>query len=78
MLEQAKIDQEMAKIDVEVGVYLPSNPDGVVVDIDKKSGRPLQSHAKVGRQRRVSQPILTTYPGTIHGNFQSAEKTRDR
>lgn len=37
----------MAKIQVEIGVYLPSNPDGVVVDIDKKSGRPLQSHAKV-------------------------------
>ena len=39
----------MAKIrvDVDVGVYLPSNPDGTVVDIDKKSGRPLQSHAKV-------------------------------
>ncbi len=37
----------MAKIHVDVGVYLPSNPDGQVVDIDKKSGRPLQSHAKV-------------------------------
>lgn len=37
----------MAKIHVEVGVYLPSNPDGKVIDIDKKSGRPLQSHAKV-------------------------------
>ncbi|GBE82149.1 Phosphatidylinositol 4-kinase stt4 [Sparassis crispa] len=44
--KKAKIDEEMAKIRVEVGVYLPSNPDGVVVDIDKKSGRPLQSHAK--------------------------------
>lgn len=47
-LSQAKIDEEMAKIQVDAGVYLPSNPDGVVVDIDKKSGRPLQSHAKVG------------------------------
>lgn len=44
---QTKIDEEMAKIVVEVGVYLPSNPEGKVVDIDKKSGRPLQSHAKV-------------------------------
>ncbi|KAJ9109086.1 hypothetical protein QFC21_000414 [Naganishia friedmannii] len=44
--KKAKIDEEMAKIDVQVGVYLPSNPDGVVVDVDKKSGRPLQSHAK--------------------------------
>jgi len=36
----------MAKIKIDVGVYLPSNPDGKVIDIDKKSGRPLQSHAK--------------------------------
>ncbi|KAG0006350.1 phosphatidylinositol-4- kinase [Modicella reniformis] len=44
--KKKKIDEEMAKIVVDVGVYLPSNPDGVVVGIDKKSGRPLQSHAK--------------------------------
>ena len=37
----------MAKIVVHVGVYLPSNPEGKVIDIDRKSGRPLQSHAKV-------------------------------
>lgn len=40
------IDQEMAKIKVLPGVYLPSNPDGIVVDIERKSGKPLQSHAK--------------------------------
>lgn len=44
--KKAKIDEEMAKIHVEVGIYLPSNPDGEVIDIDKHSGRPLQSHAK--------------------------------
>ncbi|GAA6004788.1 hypothetical protein JCM10207_001014 [Rhodosporidiobolus poonsookiae] len=44
--KKAKIDEEMAKIKVDPGVYLPSNPDGVVVDINRKSGRPLQSHAK--------------------------------
>ncbi|KAI9508312.1 hypothetical protein F5148DRAFT_1275830 [Russula earlei] len=44
--KKAKIDEEMAKINIDVGVYLPSNPDGKVIDIDKKSGRPLQSHAK--------------------------------
>ncbi|TIA89442.1 hypothetical protein E3P99_02073 [Wallemia hederae] len=44
--KKAKIDEEMKQIDVDPGVYLPSNPDGVVVDIDKVSGRPLQSHAK--------------------------------
>lgn len=44
--KKKKIDEEMKKINVDVGVYLPSNPEGVVVDIDYKSGRPLQSHAK--------------------------------
>ncbi|KAG1849308.1 hypothetical protein DFJ58DRAFT_795151 [Suillus subalutaceus] len=44
--KKAKIDEEMAKIVVDIGVYLPSNPEGSVIDIDKKSGRPLQSHAK--------------------------------
>jgi len=62
----------MAKITVDVGVYLPSNPDGKVVDIDKKSGRPLQSHAKV-----TNIPLLTTCPdcilnvGAFYGHFQS-------
>ncbi|KAI9297042.1 hypothetical protein K502DRAFT_301430 [Neoconidiobolus thromboides FSU 785] len=44
--KKKKIDEEMKKIKVEVGVYLPSNPEGQVIDIDYKSGRPLQSHAK--------------------------------
>ncbi|KAJ2160011.1 phosphatidylinositol-4- kinase [Coemansia sp. RSA 552] len=44
--KKRKIDEEMRKIKVEPGVYLPSNPDGTVVDIDYDSGRPLQSHAK--------------------------------
>ena len=44
--KKAKIDEEMAKIKVDPGVYLPSNPDSVVVDLDRRSGRPLQSHAK--------------------------------
>ena len=44
--KKQKIDEEMAKIAVESDVYLPSNPDGVVIDINRKSGKPLQSHAK--------------------------------
>ena len=44
--KKAKIDEEMSKIVVQKDVYLPSNPDGIVVDIDRKSGKPLQSHAK--------------------------------
>ncbi|PIA16863.1 hypothetical protein COEREDRAFT_41956 [Coemansia reversa NRRL 1564] len=44
--KKRKIDEELRQIKVEPGVYLPSNPDGTVVDIDYDSGRPLQSHAK--------------------------------
>jgi phosphatidylinositol 4-kinase len=45
-VKKQKIEEELRKIEVEVGVYLPSNPEGVVVGIDRKSGKPLQSHAK--------------------------------
>lgn len=41
-----KIAEELRKIVVDVGVYLPSNPDSVVIDIDRTSGKSLQSHAK--------------------------------
>lgn len=44
--KKAKIDEEMAQIEVPENVYLPSNPHGTVVDIDREGGRPLQSHAK--------------------------------
>ncbi|CCU76309.1 phosphatidylinositol 3-kinase 3 [Blumeria hordei DH14] len=44
--KKQKIEEELRQIQVEVGVYLPSNPDGVVIGIDRKSGKPLQSHAK--------------------------------
>ncbi|KAK6202990.1 phosphatidylinositol-4 kinase [Scheffersomyces amazonensis] len=44
--KKEKIDEEMFKIKVKPGVYLPSNPDGIVIDINRKSGKPLQSHAK--------------------------------
>ena len=44
--KKQKIEEELRKIKVEVGVYLPSNPDGVVIGIDRTSGKPLQSHAK--------------------------------
>lgn len=45
-VKKQKIEEELRKIQVEVGVYLPSNPDGQVIGIDRKSGKPLQSHAK--------------------------------
>ncbi|KAL9101623.1 MAG: hypothetical protein Q9163_003142 [Psora crenata] len=44
--KKQKIEAELRKIKIEVGVYLPSNPDGTVIGIDRKSGKPLQSHAK--------------------------------
>ncbi|KAK9244453.1 hypothetical protein V1506DRAFT_541337 [Lipomyces tetrasporus] len=44
--KKTKIDEEIRKIKIAHNVYLPSNPDGYVVAIDRKSGRPLQSHAK--------------------------------
>ena len=44
--KKQKIEEELRKIKVEVGVYLPSNPDGTVIGIDRKSGKPMQSHAK--------------------------------
>lgn len=45
-VKKQMIEEELRKIKVEVGVYLPSNPDGQVIGIDRKSGKPLQSHAK--------------------------------
>ncbi|KAL6709717.1 Phosphatidylinositol 4-kinase stt4 [Coniothyrium glycines] len=45
-VKKQMIEEELRKIQVEVGVYLPSNPDGQVIGIDRKSGKPLQSHAK--------------------------------
>ena len=44
---QKKIDEEMRLIKMDAGVYLPSNPESIVVNLDYDSGRPLQSHAKV-------------------------------
>ena len=44
--KKQKIEEELRQIKVDVGVYLPSNPEGTVIGIDRKSGKPLQSHAK--------------------------------
>jgi phosphatidylinositol 4-kinase A len=63
--KKAKIEEELRKIKVEVGVYLPSNPDGVVVGIDRKSGKPLQSHAKA--------PFMATFR-IRKSHEQTAEK----
>ncbi|KAI5696346.1 hypothetical protein M8J75_011820 [Diaphorina citri] len=38
--------EELSKIKVRPGCYLPSNPEAVVLDIDYNSGTPMQSAAK--------------------------------
>ncbi|KAJ9157387.1 Phosphatidylinositol 4-kinase stt4 [Pleurostoma richardsiae] len=65
--KKQKIEEELRKIKVEVGVYLPSNPDGVVIGIDRKSGKPLQSHAKA--------PYMATF--RIKKNKGNIEETED-
>ncbi|KAK5780499.1 hypothetical protein RI543_002259 [Arxiozyma heterogenica] len=61
--KKQKIDEEMSKIKVLPDVYLPSNPDGVVVDINRTSGKPLQSHAKA--------PFMATFK--IKKNVKDAD-----
>ncbi|KAL3961913.1 hypothetical protein ACCO45_003436 [Purpureocillium lilacinum] len=65
--KKQKIEEELRKIKVEVGVYLPSNPDGVVIGIDRKSGKPLQSHAKA--------PYMATF--RIKKTIGSTEDARE-
>jgi phosphatidylinositol 4-kinase len=65
--KKQKIEEELRKIQVDVGVYLPSNPDGVVIGIDRKSGKPLQSHAKA--------PYMATF--RIKKNKGGVEETEE-
>lgn len=65
--KKQKIEEELRKIKVEVGVYLPINADAVVIGIDRKSGKPLQSHAKA--------PYMATF--RIKKNKGSPEQEMD-
>lgn len=82
--KKEKIEEELRKVKVEVGVYLPSNPDGVVVGIDRKSGKPLQSHAKApymatfriqktktsSDDGKVAQEVGDHSPGRSQGTYE--------
>ncbi|RPA90029.1 kinase-like protein [Choiromyces venosus 120613-1] len=60
-----KIAEELAKINVDVGVYLPSNPDGIVIDVERKSCKSLQSHVKA--------PFMATFRISKKGITSIAE-----
>ncbi|CAG8926308.1 unnamed protein product [Penicillium salamii] len=76
--KKEKIEEELRKIKVEVGVYLPSNPDGVVVGIDRKSGKPLQSHAKAPYMAtfriQKTRPRLTEKPEIHAGDHHRHQR----
>lgn len=52
--------EAMSQIKVQPGCYLPSNPEAIVLDIDYKSGTPMQRLAS-----KSSSVILVTVT-TIH------------
>lgn len=74
--KKQKIEEELRNIQVEVGVYLPSNPDGVVIGIDRKSGKPLQSHAKAPYMAtfRIRKPKVSDV-GEAEEALQEASST---
>ncbi|GAB1191470.1 hypothetical protein APSETT444_000649 [Aspergillus pseudonomiae] len=78
--KKEKIEEELRKIKVEVGVYLPSNPDGVVVGIDRKSGKPLQSHAKAPYMAtfRIQKTRTRVDPGGLISSSGQHTLTQDQ
>lgn len=73
--KKQKIEEELRKIKVDVGVYLPSNPDGVVIGIDRKSGKPLQSHAKAPYMATFRIKKNVDKPESMEGTDELIEDT---
>jgi phosphatidylinositol 4-kinase A len=73
--KKQKIEEELRKIKVDVGVYLPSNPDGVVIGIDRKSGKPLQSHAKAPYMATFRIKKNVEKPESMEGTDKLLEDT---
>jgi phosphatidylinositol 4-kinase len=78
--KKQKIEEELRKIQLEVGVYLPSNPEGEVVGIDRKSGKPLQSHAKAPymatfRIKKSKQDVSLTEPASDSETVSAKQNT---
>lgn len=78
--------EQLSKIAVQPGCYLPSNPEALVIDIDYNSGTPMQSAAKapyLARFRVLRCGLLElehrgltsddTPSATCNGNKQNAD-----
>lgn len=63
----------MSKITVDPGVYLPSSPEYRLVDIYPKSGRPLQSHAKVSALTLFEAPFMATFKVEIESENDKSQ-----
>jgi len=59
--------EQLSKIAVQPGCYLPSNPEALVMDIDYNSGTPMQSAAKAPFLARFKVTIYF-HPATIVHN----------